>query len=64
MKRGMHSEWTHAWQRGGGSCGKGRVLGEGKGCAWQRDMCAGETAIEAASTHPTGMHPCFIFSGN
>ena len=36
--------WEHAWQCGG-------VNGKGS-------MCAGETATEAGSTHPTGMHSC------
>ena len=34
-----------------------------EGCAWQGTMCAGETATEVDSMHPTGMHSYlgFIF---
>ena len=52
MAEGVHGGWGmwgHAWQGGGrawwGACVAGRVH-------------AGETVIDAGSTHPTGMHSC------
>ena len=50
----------HAWQRGrawqGACVARGCVAGgmRGKGGG----LHAGETATEAGSTHPTGMHSC------
>ena len=43
--RGMHGKGGNAWQRG--AC-----MARGRG------MHAGETATEAGSTDPTGMHSC------
>ena len=50
----------------GGVCGRRGVCGKGgmhsKGvcvAGGLGGMCAVETATEAGSTHPTGMHPCF-----
>ena len=40
--------WGHARQ--GGMCGMGPCMAGGGG--------GGETATEAGSTHPTGMHSC------
>ena len=42
----------------GGMHGRGCMEG---GRVWQRGACvAGETAIAAGSTYPTGMHSCFV----
>ena len=43
--------WGHAWQ--GGVHGMGACVGGGA-------CMAGETTTAADSTHPTGMHSCFL----
>ena len=58
--RGVHGRgmcgWGHVWQGAymAGVYMAGGICGEG--------MHAGETAIEAVSTHPTGMHFCYRLS--
>ena len=54
VKRGMHGERGHTWQRGEGDvCGKGGMHGGGEGAC-----VAGETTTAGDGKHPVGMHPC------
>ena len=46
----------HAWQ--GGMLGRGHAWQRGAYMAKGACMHVGETATEAGSTHPTGMHSC------
>ena len=54
----------------GGMCGRVACMVRAcmaGGCAWQGACMAGgacvagETAAAADGTHPTGMHPCYVF---
>ena len=55
-QRGVHGGGGHAWQ--GGMLGRGHAWQRGAYMAKGACVHVGETATEAGSTHPTGMHSC------
>ena len=55
---GGHAWWGHVCRGGGGLCMAGACMA--RGCAWWGACMAGETATTVDSTHPTGMHSCYI----
>ena len=52
---GMHGKGGHAWQ---GVCVAGGHTWQGVCMAGRRVCVAGEMAVAAGGTHPTGMHSC------
>ena len=61
---GMHGRVCAWWGAcmAGGMHGGGHVCGEGHAWQWGGGACvAGETAIAAGGTHPTGMPSCFNY---
>ena len=67
---GMHGKEGTCHSKGVGACvvGEAGIAGvcmQGAcmagGCVWWGSVRAGETAIEARGTHPTGMHSCYTF---
>ena len=54
--KGVCMAGGHAWQ--GGMLGRGHAWQRGAYMAKGACMHVGETATEAGSTHPTGMHSC------
>ena len=75
MVEGVCVAGGHAWQgacvvvgcvHGRGTCGANM---HGRGAVWLEacvdgggSMCARKTDTEAGSTHPTGMHSCFLLN--